>query len=79
MLQIYSDALDESLLCGIYLFDPLSFLAFNELEIPCSQEVIITIVELDSKDSESYTARIHCKEMGPISTVFKLNGYKMHA
>ena len=65
-------------MCGVYLFAPLTILAFNSLEIPCSEQVIINLVEIDSKDSDSYTVRIDCKELGPVTAIFKLNGYIMH-
>lgn len=35
LVSIYSDALETVVQCGVYEFSPLSFLAFNGLEIPC--------------------------------------------
>ena len=63
----------------MYEVGPLDFLAFNGLEIPCIQEIIITLHELDTKDSDSYSIRIPCNELGDVSSDFKFGGYKIHA
>jgi len=57
---------------------PLHFLAFNGLEVPCSQEVVITLHELDNINSDSYSIRIPCT-LGEVSADFKFSGYKVHA
>lgn len=63
--------------CGLFTVQPLDFISFNNLDIPCKEEVIISILELDSKESDSYTIRIPCLAVGPVSYDFKLAAYKV--
>lgn len=54
------------------------FRAFNDLDIPCKKEVVISLIELDDEGKDdSYSIRVPCDQLGPISMDLKLSAYKV--
>ncbi len=46
-IQIFSDAIGTIFQCGLFSFNRLDFLSFNNLDVPCREEVIVSILEHD--------------------------------
>lgn len=59
-MYIYSDALNQMFQCGEYQMLRGSILDFNGLEIPCIDQVVLTLSERDSSQNDTYTLRIPC-------------------
>lgn len=56
---------------------PRDFIAFNNLDIPCKEEVVISIFEKDDLKPDGYSIRVPCSTVGPVSMDFKLAAFKV--
>lgn len=64
--------------CGLFLFTRTDFLALNNLDIPCRNEVVISLVELDKySGDDSYAIRVPCTSFGPVSMELKIAAFKV--
>lgn len=55
--------------------DQYDFFGFGGVAIPCISEVVITVLELTKPNS--YTVRLPCTKVGPVSMDFKLSALKL--
>ncbi len=62
--------------CGEYSIGPRDMIVFNDLYIPCKEEVVIALFENDKADPDSFTIRVPCTNTGTIARDFKLAAYK---
>lgn len=54
----------------------MDFRAFNDLDIPCINEIIISLVELDNVGhDDSYSIRVPCNRLGPVTMELKLAAF----
>ena len=60
MLNIYSDFLDSNIQCGDFFLDDLDFINFQEFEIPCTKELVLTLTERDTASNDVSSIRIPC-------------------
>lgn len=75
-IYIYSDVLKQMVVCGSYDLDNLGIINFNNLKIPCIKEIIVTLFEKDTSQSDSYTVRISCENDGEVQREFRLAAFK---
>lgn len=50
-------------------------MALNNLEVPCIEEVVISLIEGDG--DTGYTVRVPCTTVGPVSMELKLAAFKV--
>lgn len=58
---IYSDIIDDLFMCGSYRFDSGDMLDMRDLEVPCNDHVIVTLVERDFWMNDGHSILIPCK------------------
>lgn len=77
-LHIYSDAIKQLLQCGEFAIISTDFLAMNDLDIPCYEEVVITLTEYDTVGHDAgYSIRVSCTDLGPVSMELKFAAFQV--
>eukprot|EP00347_Sterkiella_histriomuscorum_P011071 403373863 len=75
-LSIYSDYYGKIFTCGEFKMDSNRYIVFNDLEVPCVEEIVVTLLEYDEKYSDSNSLRIKCSTIGRQSLKFQLKAYQ---
>eukprot|EP00347_Sterkiella_histriomuscorum_P013012 403366351 len=74
-INVYSDFYKRTITCGMYQMDNNMYLVLNDFEVPCSDELIITITEKDKATNDSATLRLNCNKMQVGTLLFTLRSY----
>jgi hypothetical protein len=61
-MSIYSDKVGDMFKCGTYKFNAGDVVDFDDLVVPCSELVTVTLTELDGYQNDGHTVLIPCKE-----------------
>lgn len=61
-LSIYSDLVGDMFKCGTFKFNAGDVVDFDDLVVPCSELVTVTLTELDGYQNDGHTVLIPCTE-----------------
>lgn len=63
-ISIYSDFYKRVINCGMYEMDSSRYLILNDLEVPCNDDLVVTISERDNNTFDTATLRVNCSNTG---------------
>lgn len=73
-VYIYSDVLNQMFKCGEFSVKTAGIIDFNDLQVPCSNYIIVTLLESDYLKNDGLTVRIPCFMEGKQTTDFVIKG-----
>lgn len=59
-ISIYSDYYGFNIQCTPFTIVDGSFISFNDLEVPCVDEILVSVVENGATTNQVYTVRVPC-------------------
>eukprot|EP00347_Sterkiella_histriomuscorum_P024438 403331118 len=75
IINVYSDFYKRTISCGMYEMDNNMYLVLNDLEVPCNDELIITITEKDKTTNDTATLRLNCNNIQVGTLQFQLRSF----